>query len=77
LLGSGGTWSIHALGGTLFTDGQSRLYVMTQLAEIHEMDPETSDLSAVLGVGPDTTLSVKGWSGIAGPLTDCETGFVD
>ncbi|MBW2278064.1 MAG: hypothetical protein JRF63_11255, partial [Deltaproteobacteria bacterium] len=77
LLGSGGTWGIHALGGSLFTDGQSRLYLMTQLAEIYEMDPETSDLSALLGEGPDTVTSVKGWSGIGGPLTDCVTGFVD
>jgi hypothetical protein len=45
-------------------------------AELFEMDPATYALSGVLGTGPATTSTCDGWSGLAGPLTDCETGFI-
>jgi hypothetical protein len=72
----GGTWGIHALGGPLFLDGVSRLYVLSQDADLYEIDPQTFTLSASLFTGPTPTKGHAGWSGLAGPLTDCETGFV-
>jgi hypothetical protein len=73
--GSGGDWGIHALGGPVFDDGIARLYVMSRDAELYEMDPETHDLSGVLQTGPKVTEGFHGWSGLAGPLTDCDSGF--
>lgn len=77
LAGSGGTWGIHVLGGDLFRDGRSRLYIMSRDAELYEANPTTLQLMGPLEVGPDTdSESPPGWSGLAGPLTECETGFV-
>ncbi len=73
--GSGGTWGIHALGKDLFTDQLARLYVLTKDAELYEMDPVSYQLSGVLGTGPATAQGNAGWSGLAGPLTDCDSGF--
>ncbi len=74
---SGGTWGIHVLGGDLFQDARSRLYLLSSDAELFEVDPTSFDVSSPLGTGPDTdTDSPPGWSGLAGPLTECETGFV-
>ncbi len=75
--GNGGTWGVHVLGGPLFDDGVSRLYLLDSSARLYEMDPTTDTLSDVLGTGPaiSTEGDNPGWSGLAGPLTDCETGF--
>ncbi len=72
-----GTYGIHALGGSLFGDGRSRLYVMNDNAEIFELSPTTYASSKVLGKGPTPARDVAGWSSLAGPLTDCAaSGFV-
>jgi hypothetical protein len=71
----GGTWGIHALGGDLFTDGISRLYVLSRDAELFEVEPTTFTLSDVLVTGPTPGEGDAGWTGLAGPLTECETGF--
>lgn len=71
----GGTWGVHALGGELFDDGISRIYLLSSNAELLELKPGTFELSDVLVTGPATTGNYNGWSGIAGPLTDCESGF--
>lgn len=74
-LGMAGTYGVHALGGALFDDGVSRLYVMTLAAEILEVDPITLAPSPVLATGPMLPGGNPGLAGITGPLTDCETGF--
>jgi hypothetical protein len=72
-----GTFGIHALGGSLFGDKRSRLYVMNSDAEFFELNPTTYASSAVLGTGPKPAQGDPGWSSLAGPLTDCaESGFV-
>lgn len=73
---TGGTYGIHALGGPLFSDHTARLFVLSQAAELYEVDPSTFALSGVLATGPTPAMGVAGWSGLAGPLTDCVTGFV-
>lgn len=45
-------FGVHALGGELFTDGRSRVYIMSAEAEIFEMDPETGELSEVPASAP-------------------------
>ena len=74
-VGTGGTYGIHALGGALFSDSVSRLYVFSINAELFEMDPTNFTLSAPLAVGPIDVAGTVGHSGITGPLTDCNTGF--
>lgn len=75
-LGMAGTYGVHALGGVLFDDGISRLYVMTLDAEIQEVDPVTLMVSGVLVTGPMVPGATNpGLAGIAGPLTDCRSGF--
>ncbi|HVJ92143.1 MAG TPA: hypothetical protein VM580_20225 [Labilithrix sp.] len=72
-----GTYGIHALGGSLFGDQRSRLYVMNNKAEFFELDPKTHAPSASLGKGPKPAQGDPGWSSLAGPLTDCaKSGFV-
>jgi len=71
----GGTFGIHALGGPLFKDGRSRLYVLNDAAELFEVDPVTFAISPVLGKGPTPAQGTAGWSSLAGPLTNCTTGF--
>lgn len=73
--GAGGDWGIHALGKELFTDGTARLYVLNSNAELFEMDPNTYALSDVLVTGPGDVNGFAGWSGLAGPLTECDSGF--
>jgi hypothetical protein len=75
MVASGGTYGMHALGGALFADGLSRLYVLSVAAELFEVDPQSFALSGVLVTGPTPANGNAGWSGLAGPLTDCETGF--
>ena len=70
-----GTFGIHALGGPLFTDDRSRLYVLNDAAVLFEIDPVDFTSSAALGTGPTPAAGPAGWSALAGPLTDCETGF--
>ncbi|MGE0549443.1 MAG: hypothetical protein AB7O24_13455 [Kofleriaceae bacterium] len=74
--GNGGTWGIHALGKELFTDGMARLYVLSSDAQLYRMDPATYQLSPSLGTGPSAVSANPGWSGLAGPLTECDSGFV-
>ncbi len=72
-----GTFGIHALGGSLFGDNRSRLYVMNDNAELFELDPTTFAASPSLGTGPKRAQGAAGWSSLAGPLTDCaQSGFV-
>ncbi len=76
LRGQGGTWGVHVLGGPLFDDDVARLYLMNADAEIFEADPVTLDLSPVLATGPEPDGdAAPGWSGLAGPLTECETSI--
>lgn len=75
-LGMAGTYGIHALGGALFDDDTARLYVLNIDAELFEVDPVTLASSGVLATGPDVpTLPTNGNTGLAGPLTACESGF--
>ncbi len=76
LLGMVGTYGIHALGGPLFQDGDSRLYVLDLEANLFEVDPVTLASSPSLVKGPAVPDPGKpGNTGLAGPLTDCVTGF--
>ncbi len=78
LLGPGGTWGIHALGGPLFDDGVARLYLLDQEARLFEADPVTLALSDVLLTGPEPAGDAEpGWSSLAGPLTECESTLPD
>jgi hypothetical protein len=76
MLGMGGTYGIHSLGGPLFDDGVSRLYVLSVDAEVFAADPVTLALSPVLATGPTLASgNPPGDTGFAGPLTECNTGF--
>jgi hypothetical protein len=70
-----GTFGIHALGGPLFSDQKSRLYVLDSNAALFEVDPVSFAVSSVLGTGPTPAQGTPGWSSLAGPLTSCTTGF--
>ncbi len=72
---SGGTFGMHALGGPLFKDGRSRLYVLNDDAKVFEINPVTYAISSALGTGPTPAQGSPGWSSLAGPLTSCTTGF--
>lgn len=56
-------------------DDRPRLYVLNIDGELFEVDPDDFSASGVLGTGPTPVEGVRGWSGLAGPLSDCETGF--
>ena len=76
-IGMGGDWGIHALGAPLFTDRESRLYLFSQTGELFlVLDLADFTLSNILMQGPEVDSVPAGQSGLAGPLTDCETGFV-
>jgi hypothetical protein len=78
LLGMGGTWGSHALGGPLFDDGTARLYLLDIDAQLFEASPVDLALSGVLTTGPTPAGdAVAGWSGLTGPLTECETTLPD
>ncbi|MDC0716964.1 hypothetical protein [Nannocystis bainbridge] len=75
-----GTWGIHALGGPLFDDQQPRLYILSSGdvqtgAELMQVDLDDFTDSQPLIVGPVLGLDngYNGWSGLAGPLTECMT----
>jgi hypothetical protein len=73
-IGDGGTWGSHALGGPLFTDNTARLYLLDIDAKLVEADPTTLALSPVLVTGPKPAGDAPaGWSGLTGPLTECES----
>jgi hypothetical protein len=74
--GAGGTWGIHALGGALFGDNRARLYVLSSAAQLYEVDPVDFTLSEILVTGPTPDEGTPGWSGLAGPLTECDSGFI-
>lgn len=69
-----GSWGIHALGGPLFSDMNPRLYILSSNAAL--MQIQLDDYTGTqLIVGPDLMLQTgyNGWSGLAGPLTECMT----
>ncbi|MGB1017061.1 MAG: hypothetical protein ACPG4T_23190, partial [Nannocystaceae bacterium] len=80
LAGTDGTWGIHAVGGPLFDDMMPRIYILSagdnntgaELMEVYINDFSNSD---PLVIGPDLDLQSghNGWSGLAGPLTECVT----
>lgn len=70
-----GTFGMHALGGPLFTDSTSRLYVLSSNADLFEIDPTDFSASGVIGTGPTPAEGTPGWSSLAGPLTNCTSGF--
>jgi len=75
-LGMVGTYGIHALGGPMFDDGVSRLYVLTVDAEVYGVDPTTLTPTPLLASGPALASgNSPGDSGFAGPLGECQTGF--
>jgi hypothetical protein len=58
----------------LFTDSTARLYLFNIDAELFEADPVDLALSGVLVTGPTPAGDAPaGWSGLAGPLTECMT----
>jgi hypothetical protein len=75
LAATSGTWGVHALGGPLFDDLQPRLYVLSQNATLFEIDLANFSSSDPLVVGPDLMHDNNGWSGLAGPLTECVTAI--
>jgi hypothetical protein len=75
-VGTGGEWGIHALGGPLFSDRKPRLYLLSGAAELFMMDISDYSVSDVLIQGPnDVGGTQAGYSGLTGPLTDCDSGF--
>jgi hypothetical protein len=64
------------LGGSLFDDKVSRVYLLSRDAEVFLFDLTTNTASEPLLVGPDIPGSTNGHSGLTGPLTHCESGFV-
>ncbi len=67
-----GSWGIHALGGPLFGDLTARLYILSNDAKLFEVHLDNFKSDAALIVGPDIDDSAyNGWSGLAGPLTEC------
>lgn len=75
--GTAGTFGIHALGGALFDDGVSRLYVMDDDARLYLVtNLEDLTLSDPLVTGPPVPGAPRrGMTGITGPLTDCVSAF--
>lgn len=74
LAGTDGTWGIHALGGPLFGDGEPRLYILSSDAELLRVKLDDYSSTSLI-TGPDLKLDTgyNGWSGLAGPLTECMT----
>jgi len=75
-----GTWGIHALGGPLFNDLMPRVYILSSGnantgAELMEVYINDYTNTPPLVEGPDLDLQVgtNGWSGLAGPLTECQS----
>ncbi|MCB9554834.1 MAG: hypothetical protein H6707_01940 [Deltaproteobacteria bacterium] len=75
-VGSGGTWGIHALGRQMFSDDKARIYVLSQDGELYWVDPVTMIRSSRLETGPKAINGYDGWSGLAGPLSSCKSGFI-
>lgn len=80
LVNSKGMYGVHALGGPLFDDGEPRLYVLSAGnantgAQLFGVALDNYASSAPMVEGPDLDLNagVNGWSGLAGPLTECMT----
>lgn len=75
-----GTYGVHALGAPLFDDATPRLYVLsagtTSIGpDLYRVDLDTYASSPSLVTGPNFMLQTgsNGWSGLAGPLTECVT----
>lgn len=75
-----GTYGVHALGAPLFDDATPRLYVLsagtTSIGpDLYRVDLDTYASSPSLVTGPNFMLQTgsNGWSGLAGPLTECMT----
>lgn len=72
-----GDWGIHVLGGSLFTDRTSRVYVLSNKAELFTLNLTDQTASNVLITGPPIPKAARpGHSGLTGPLTNCVTNFV-
>lgn len=69
------SWGIHTLGAPLFEDRTPRVYILNQDGELFMLDMAGYTLSQVLMQGPEVQGTQRGRSGLAGPLTECETGF--
>ena len=73
---TGGTYGVHALGGSLFDDATARLYVLNLDGQLFHLPTDTWTLSAPLATGPSPSNgNFAGMSGLAGPLTNCTHGF--
>lgn len=71
-----GTYGIHVLGGPLFDDGVSRVYVTDIDGRFYTVDLVKKTVSPSLAMGPSPMNNVAaGLTGITGPLTECITGF--
>lgn len=78
VLGQAGTYGVHALGGPLFADATARLYLLDIDAHLYQADPLTLALSDILETGPAPIGGgTAGWSGLSGPLTQCESTLPD
>jgi hypothetical protein len=84
LAASDGDYGVHALGGPLFDDSLPRLYVLSagdistgEGARLFQVDLMDYTSSGVLIEGPDFDIDTgfNGWSGLAGPLTECITAI--
>ncbi len=71
-VGGGGKFGIHVLGGELFDDGKSRLYVSLDTdATVHQLDWQSFEVIDTVSTGLDERVDA-----LTGPLTNCTTGFV-
>ncbi len=74
---SDGVYAIHAINGSWFSDGKSRLYVISgipqageKLSTLYEINPDTGKTLLTLGSGPSGT-------GLTGPLPPGPSDFPD
>lgn len=71
-VGGGGRFGIHVLGGELFADGKSRLYVsLASDASVLQLDAQSFDVIDSVSTGLSERVDA-----LTGPLTNCTTGFV-
>ncbi len=73
---SSGTFGIHTLDGSEFSDGVSRLYVLHHDGWLYEIDPDDGSTILLLGQGPGGASGTNDVaSGLTGPLPQCDSGF--
>lgn len=84
LADTAGRFGIHALGGMLFDDNVARLYVLSlgdkmlgpDLIMVSLDDYSSSD-PLITGPVLEPMVEFNGFSGLAGPLTDCRSALPD